>query len=81
MENENIPLYFYENEMSRQERNVKRLWITIVILILALAACNIAWVCYTAHTDISQDGSGINVVGDSNEVSDNGTESQNQAQN
>ena len=75
MENENIPMYMYENEQARQERHIKRLWITNIILILALLLCNAAWIWFISHyhfesTDIAQDGEGVNIVGDSNEVND-----------
>lgn len=79
MEHEKIPIFFYENEMARQERNIKRLWITTIILIVSLLICNAVWIWYINQYDFEsyqQDGSGINIIGDSNsEVTNHGTES------
>jgi hypothetical protein len=38
--------YAYEAHEARQEREKKRLWIVILVLIAALIATNIAWIIY-----------------------------------
>ena len=77
-----IPYVVYEAEQNRHERTVKRLVIALVISIVLMFVSNLVWVYewtrydygYSNSTDISQDGSGVNVIGDGNGV-DNGSES------
>lgn len=40
---ESIPYVAYEFAMARNERTVKRLWITILTLIFLLVGTNCAW--------------------------------------
>lgn len=71
MNKTDIPYIVYEGEMARSERNFKRLWITIVILIALLVATNTGWLVYesqfetveTTQIEAEQDGSGVNIVG------------------
>lgn len=66
-----IPYIVYEAEMTRSERNFKRLWVVVIILISLLVATNLCWLAYESqfetveNTEISaeQDGSGVNIVG------------------
>ena len=41
-----IPYFAHEGEMSRAERANKRLWIIIIILIIALVGTNAGWIIY-----------------------------------
>lgn len=41
-----VPYVAYESAMARAERQSKRLWIVILVLIAALIATNIAWIVY-----------------------------------
>ena len=66
---ESIPYAAYELAMARAERTAKRLWITIILLIVMLVGTNGAWIWYESQfTDIvttieaEQDGSGVNIV-------------------
>lgn len=43
---EPVPYIVHEGTMARLERIIKRLWITIVILIFALIVTNSAWIYY-----------------------------------
>ena len=71
MNKTDIPYIVYEGEMARGERNFKRLWIIIVILIALLVATNTGWLVYesqfetveTTQIEAEQDGSGVNIVG------------------
>lgn len=66
-----IPYIVYETEMTRSERNFKRLWVVVIILISLLVTTNLCWLAYKSQfetvesTEINaeQDGSGINIVG------------------
>lgn len=77
----NIPYIAFEGELARAERHIKRLWIVNIILIIALILCNAAYLWYLSLYDFSsydyEQGNGINVIGDSNGVTNNGTEIEN----
>lgn len=70
-ENRNIPYFVHEGILSRMERQLKRLYIALIVLITALVLTNAGWLYawmqydYSSDTEIlaSQDGRGINVVG------------------
>lgn len=80
---ENVPYIVHELSMARMERQIKRLWISVIISVCMLFASNAAWLFCWMQYDYSsgteeyiyqQDGEGTNIIGDSNEVN-NGTES------
>lgn len=77
---ESVPYIVHESSMARMERQIKRLWITVIVLIVMLVATNGAWIWYESQfSDIEttieaeQDGSGVNIV--SGEDLDYGAES------
>ena len=41
---ENVPYFVHEASMARMERQIKRLWITVLVLIVMLVATNGAWI-------------------------------------
>lgn len=41
---ESVPYIVHEASMARMERNIKRLWITVLVLIVMLVATNGAWI-------------------------------------
>ena len=63
--NANVPFVVYQATAARQERQIKRMWIVALVLIVALISSNIAWIVYnlqfetvemtTEEYDISQD--------------------------
>ena len=65
-----IPYIVYETEMTRSERNFKRLWVVVIILISLLVTTNLCWLAYESQfetvesTEINaeQDSSGVNTV-------------------
>ena len=66
---ENVPYIVHESAMARNERTVKRLWITIILLIVMLVGTNGAWIWYESQfadivttIEAEQDGSGLNIV-------------------
>lgn len=66
---ESVPYIVHEASMARMERQAKRLWITVLALIVILVATNGAWIWYESKfSDIvttieaEQDGSGVNIV-------------------
>ena len=44
-----MPYIVHESAMARQERNNKRLWIVVIILIAALILSNAAWIYYESQ--------------------------------
>ena len=57
---ENVPYIVHESEMTREERTIKRLWITILVLIFLLVGTNAAWIYYesqweTIHQEVTQE--------------------------
>lgn len=43
---DSVPYIAHESAMARSERNSKRLWIAILVLIVALIGTNLAWIIY-----------------------------------
>lgn len=68
---ESVPYIVHESDMSRLERQLKRLWIVVLVLIFLLVGSNCAWLWYESQFQVieetvieaEQDGSGINIVG------------------
>ena len=77
---ESVPYIVHELSMARIERQVKRLWIALIVCIAMLFACNAWWLIYEsqfATISYEQDGEGINNVniGEQGDLI-NGTESE-----
>lgn len=76
MEEKMIPYFSHEGDMARMERSNKRLFIIILVLIVALVGSNAAWIYYenqfTDEISVEQDvdtGDGdafVNGIGDLN---------------
>lgn len=77
-----VPYFVYEGQAARHERASKRLLLALVLAVLLIVVSNLAWIwawCQydydssetttTTTTEVMQDGRGINVYGDRNEVS------------
>ena len=43
---ENVPYIVHESSMARMERQIKRLWIAVLLLIVLLVGTNAAWLYY-----------------------------------
>lgn len=43
---DDVPFIVHEGIMSRMERTIKRLWITILLLIVLLVGSNALWIVY-----------------------------------
>lgn len=41
----------FEGEMARSERHIKRLWIALIIAVIAIIATNLAWLHYISQYD------------------------------
>lgn len=66
---ENVPYIVHESSVARMERTAKRLWITILTLILLLVGTNAAWIWHESQfedvvtTIEAEQGDGVNIVG------------------
>lgn len=61
----NVPYVVHESEMARSERQIKRLWIALIVVLAMFFASNAGWlICESQFATISyeQDGEGINNV-------------------
>lgn len=70
---QDVPYFVHEACEARSERIIKRLVIALVLSIILLFVSNLAWLNYMDDFDFmsyeyTQDGEGVNVVGNSNGV-------------
>ena len=66
---ENVPYIVHESSMARMERQIKRLWITILILIFLIVGTNSAWLYYKSQREtIYQEVTQETETGTNNEV-------------
>lgn len=78
-----ISYYTFESIQARNERQLKRMWVVIIILIAMLFFSNAIWATVLYGSDFEsydyeQGDSGINIIGDENkEVTYNGAASEN----
>ena len=82
--NISVPYVVHESMVARQERQIKRMWIALIVAISMLFASNIGWLIYESQFETisyEQDGEGINNVnyGEQGDLN-NGTESENKAE-
>lgn len=77
---ESVPYIVHESSMARMERQIKRLWIALIVCIALIFASNAGWLIYESQYetleysyDYQQDGQGTNIIGNGNDV-DNGAE-------
>ena len=85
---ESVPYIVHESSMARMERQIKRLWIALIVCIALIFASNAGWLIYESQYetleysyDYQQDGQGTNIIGNGNDVNNGAeTESENQGQ-
>lgn len=74
-----VPYVVHQSAAARQERQIRRMWIALIVAIAMLFASNMGWLIYesqfdTFSYDYTQDGNGNNIIGNDNEVDYNGAE-------
>lgn len=52
---DSVPYIAHESAMARSERNSKRLWIAILVLIVALIGTNLAWIIYESQFEVVEE--------------------------
>ena len=82
---EPVPYIVHESAMARQERNNKRLWIVVIILIAALILSNAAWIYYesqfeTVETTVTQENKDgyNNFIGNDGDIHNGETDGENE---
>lgn len=70
---ETIPYFAHEGILTRMERTVRRLWIALIVVTCLMFATNVLWLYVFMQYDFetyeySQDGRGINIIGNENGV-------------
>ena len=71
----NVPYVVHESAMARSERNSKRMWIVILVLILALIGTNLAWIIYNSQFETIEENTVVeqeNSNGDNNYIGNDG---------
>lgn len=82
--NKDISYIVFEGEMARAERHIKRLWITLIVTILLLASCNIAWLIYLNQFDVesyqvsTEGGGNANYIGNDGDITNGESNSSSQ---
>ena len=83
---ESVPYIVHESSMARMERQIKRLWIALIVCITLIFASNAGWLIYESQYetleysyDYQQDGEGTNIIGNGNDVN-NGAETEGESQ-
>ena len=77
---ESVPYIVHESSMARMERQIKRLWIALIIVVCLLFVSNAGWLIYESQFetleysyDYQQDGQGTNIIGNGNDVNNGAT--------
>ena len=75
---ENVPYIVHELSMARMERQIKRLWIAVIVAVFLLFASNAAWLYAWCQYDYSseeivveqdaQDGGNANYIGNDGDI-------------
>lgn len=73
----NVPYIVYESAVASHERITKRLFFALIFCIVLLFVSNALWLYHwcqydytSTETTYTQDGEGLNIIGDSNNVTD-----------
>lgn len=70
-----VPYVAHQSAVARQERQMRRMWIVILLLICALIGTNLAWVIYNSQFEIVEESVMVeqdNESGDNNYIGNNG---------
>ena len=70
-----IPYVVHQSAAARQERQMRRMWIVILLLICALIGTNLAWEIYNSQFEIVEESVMVeqdNESGDNNYIGNNG---------
>ena len=79
----------FEGEMARSERHIKRLWIALIISIIAIIATNLAWIHYISQYDFedyeytvsTRNGGNASFIGGDGDITYGGSETVSEEEN
>lgn len=77
-----VPYIVHESILARMERQIKRLWIALIIAICAFVACNMMYLWYLDQYDFvsydisSTDGGNANFIGQDGDIYNGTSESE-----
>lgn len=60
-----VPYIVHESALARMERQIKRIWIALIAIIVSFLVTNIAWLIYESQFETisyKQDGAGLNNI-------------------
>lgn len=69
-----VPYIAHEGMLVRMERQIKRLWVALIVAIIALVVCNVAYLWYLNQYDFasyqvsSEDGGNANYIGQDGDI-------------
>jgi hypothetical protein len=72
--NKDISYIVFEGEMARAERHIKRLWITVIVLILSIVALCTGFLIYLSQFDVesyqvsTEGGGNANYIGNDGDI-------------
>ena len=61
-----VPYIVYESAMARAERQMKKLWIALIIAIIAIVATNSVWIWYISQYDFVDSEVNVDTEGEGN---------------
>ena len=72
-----VPYVVHQSAAARQERQMRRMWIVILLLICALIGTNLAWIIYNSQFEVVEETTETNITqdngnGDNNYIGNNG---------
>ena len=71
---ESVPYIVHESSMARMERQIKRLWIALIVAVALLFASSAIFTCawlqydYASYEAITDDGGDANIIGNDGDI-------------
>ena len=71
---ENVHYFVRESSMARMERQIKRLWIAVIVAVCLLFASNAGWLLactsydYSSYEAITDNGGDANIIGNDGDI-------------
>lgn len=79
-----VPYIAHQSAVARQERQMRRMWIVILVLICALIGTNLAWIIYNSQFEVVEESIMVeqeNDNGDNNYIGNDGDITYGEAEN
>lgn len=79
-----VPYVAHQSAAARQERQIRRMWIVVLVLIAALIGTNLAWIIYNSQFEVVEESVTVeqeNDNGDNNYIGNDGDITYGEAEN